>query len=104
MPITVFVHKDTTMYPDTEMLFEKIAHKIERGGINAWFDLEISELLGDEASNYRKVPTFGHGLIRGRRIVVLVSRDGLHFPADYISRARPASWLVPNAFDSTAIR
>ena len=53
---SAFVHKETAqLHPDTAVLFEKIATKIEVGGINAWFDLEPSEILGDDAADYRKV-------------------------------------------------
>ena len=108
VPITVFVHKDTSqLHPDTEMLFEKIAHKIERGGINAWFDLEISELLGDEASNYRKVTDvldvwFDSGTTHAS---VLGRRDGLHFPADlYLEGSdQHRGWFQSSLLTSVAI-
>ena len=54
-PITLFVHKKTgEIHPDTESLFETVAKKIEKGGIEAWFSLKIEDVLGSEASEYEK--------------------------------------------------
>ena len=54
-PITLFVHKKTgELHPDSESLFEKVAKKIEKGGIEAWFSLKVEDVLGSEASEYEK--------------------------------------------------
>ncbi|QSX38082.1 isoleucine--tRNA ligase [Shewanella sedimentimangrovi] len=56
VPITLFVNKDTDeLHPDSVSLMERVAHRIEQQGIQAWWDLEESEILGDEAAQYRKV-------------------------------------------------
>lgn len=56
VPITLFVHRETEeLHPDSVSLMERVANKIEQEGIQAWWDLEASELLGDEADQYRKV-------------------------------------------------
>ncbi|MBR9726689.1 isoleucine--tRNA ligase [Shewanella intestini] len=56
VPITLFVHRETEeLHPDSVSLMERVAHKIEQQGIQAWWDLDASELLGDEAEQYRKV-------------------------------------------------
>jgi isoleucyl-tRNA synthetase len=50
------VHKATQEpHPDSVALLEKIAQKVEQGGIDAWFALEAAELLGDDANDYEKV-------------------------------------------------
>ena len=108
VPITVFVHKVTSqLHPDTEILFEEIAQKIEKDGINAWFDLETSELLGDDASNYRKVTDvldvwFDSGTTHAS---VLGRRDGLHFPADlYLEGSdQHRGWFQSSLLTSVAI-
>ena len=85
VPITVFVHQETSqLHPDTQQLFETIAQRIEQGGINAWFDLDPAELLGEDAADYRKVTDvldvwFDSGTTHAS---VLGRREGLHFPAD----------------------
>ena len=56
VPITLFVHKDTDqLHPRTPELIEAVAARVEKDGIEAWFDLDTSQLLGDEAAEYRKV-------------------------------------------------
>jgi isoleucyl-tRNA synthetase len=56
VPIALFVDKDTNaLHPRSVELMELVAQKIETAGIQAWFDLDPAELLGDEAQKYRKV-------------------------------------------------
>ncbi|RLV61432.1 isoleucine--tRNA ligase [Parashewanella curva] len=56
VPIALFVHKETEeLHPDSVSLMQRVANKVEQQGIQAWFDLEASELLGDEAEQYRKI-------------------------------------------------
>ncbi|QDF76132.1 MULTISPECIES: isoleucine--tRNA ligase [Shewanella] len=56
VPITLFVHRETEeLHPDSVSLMERVAHRIEQEGIQAWWDLDAAELLGEEADQYRKV-------------------------------------------------
>uniref|UniRef100_UPI0025DAD2AA class I tRNA ligase family protein n=2 Tax=unclassified Thalassolituus TaxID=2624967 RepID=UPI0025DAD2AA len=85
VPIALFVHKDTSeLHSDSAALIEKVALKVEEKGIDAWFDLEPSELLGDEADQYVKVIDtldvwFDSGVTH---TAVLRQRDELKFPAE----------------------
>ncbi|RUO79817.1 isoleucine--tRNA ligase [Idiomarina tyrosinivorans] len=55
-PIAVFVNRQTDeLHPNTLELMEQVAQRIEKSGIQAWFDLEPEELLGEDAKDYRKV-------------------------------------------------
>ncbi|MEZ9898679.1 isoleucine--tRNA ligase [Vibrio breoganii] len=56
VPITLFVHKETSeLHPDTQQLIEKVAQLVEQKGIQAWWDVDAVELLGEEdAANYEK--------------------------------------------------
>ncbi|MBE8189679.1 MAG: class I tRNA ligase family protein, partial [Candidatus Thioglobus sp.] len=55
VPITLFVHKQTgELHPETPDLFAKIADKIEQNGIEAWFEADTSDFLGDKANDYDK--------------------------------------------------
>ena len=55
VPMAFFVHKETgDPHPRTTELLEEVAKRVEKGGIEAWQELEVSELLGDEASQYEK--------------------------------------------------
>lgn len=54
-PMPLFVHKSTReLHPDTLAIIEKVALEIEKGGIDAWFDLDPKVLLGDDAEFYDK--------------------------------------------------
>ncbi|MCL1123056.1 isoleucine--tRNA ligase [Shewanella surugensis] len=56
VPIALFVHRETEeLHPDSVSLMERVANRIEQEGIQAWWDLDAQELLGDEADQYRKV-------------------------------------------------
>ncbi|MEQ1529339.1 MAG: isoleucine--tRNA ligase [Methylococcales bacterium] len=85
VPITLFVHKETgDLHPRTMELVEQVAKRIEGKGIDAWFELEASELLGAEAEHYQKISDtldvwFDSGVTHA---CVLAKRDELNFPAD----------------------
>ncbi|NQV70256.1 MAG: isoleucine--tRNA ligase [Pseudohongiella sp.] len=85
VPITLFVHKETqALHPNTAALIEQVALRIEKQGIEAWFQLEAAELLGEEASEYEKVTDtldvwFDSGV---SHYSVLQQREELQYPAD----------------------
>ncbi|MDP9064657.1 MAG: isoleucine--tRNA ligase [Pseudomonadota bacterium] len=55
VPIPLFVSKATgQLHPRTAELIEVVAQRVELGGIDAWFDLDAAEILGDEAAEYDK--------------------------------------------------
>ncbi|MBY6197169.1 isoleucine--tRNA ligase [Vibrio hangzhouensis] len=56
VPIALFVHKETAeLHPNSLELIEKVAQLVEEKGIQAWWDVEIADLLGDDADQYEKV-------------------------------------------------
>jgi len=56
VPIALFVHREThEPHPRSVELMEQVAQKVEQGGVDAWYDLEPAELLGEEAAQYDKV-------------------------------------------------
>ncbi|MBT4519195.1 MAG: isoleucine--tRNA ligase [Halieaceae bacterium] len=85
VPITVFIHKETAaLHPDTSQLMETVAGLIEQRGIEAWFELDAEQLLGEDAKNYDKVTDtldvwFDSGVTHA---CVLRQREGLGAPAD----------------------
>jgi len=55
VPIPLFVDKESgELHPRTEELIEEVARFVERGGIDAWFDLDPAALLGADAAKYDK--------------------------------------------------
>ena len=85
VPITLLVNKvDGALHPRTIELIEDVAQRIEKKGIDAWFDLEVADLLGEEADAYEKVVDtldvwFDSGVTHA---CVLREREGLSAPAD----------------------
>lgn len=85
VPITLFVHKEThELHPNTAELVENVAQLVERDGMDAWFELDASELLGEDAQSYNKVSDtldvwFDSGVTH---YSVLQKRENLRFPAD----------------------
>ncbi len=56
VPIAFFIHRTTEEpHPDTVQLIEKVAQKIEQQGMDAWYELDAKELLGDDSESYKKV-------------------------------------------------
>lgn len=56
VPMALFVHKESEeLHPDTLALMEKVAQRVEQEGIQAWWDLDPCELMGDDADHYVKV-------------------------------------------------
>ena len=57
VPMALFIHQDTgALHPRSIELIEIVAKRVEEKGIQAWFDLEASELIGADAEEYVKVP------------------------------------------------
>jgi len=55
VPIPLFVDKVSgELHPRTAELIEEVAKQVERDGIDAWFDLDATALLGPDASQYDK--------------------------------------------------
>jgi isoleucyl-tRNA synthetase len=55
VPIPLFVDKASgELHPRTHEVIAEVAKLVERDGIDAWFDLDASTLLGAEANKYDK--------------------------------------------------
>ena len=56
VPIPLFVHQATgELHPRSLELIEEAARLVERGGVEAWFELDPKELIGADAAYYAKV-------------------------------------------------
>ena len=108
-PITLFLHNDTgELHPETAELIEKVAKQIEQKGIDAWFDLDGQELLGDEVKSYEKVTDtldvwFDSGVTHA---CVLDADERLSFPADlYLEGSdQHRGWFQSSLLASVAMR
>ncbi len=86
VPMALFAHKEHgALHPSTSELLEAVAQRVEKNGIDAWFDLDAAELLGKDAESYDKVSDtldvwFDSGVTHA---AVLDQRSELQFPADF---------------------
>ena len=84
VPLPFFVDKETDeLHPDTPALLELAAAKVERGGIEAWFEA-THEDFGVDAGKYRKLTdTLDVWFDSGSTHETVLRRDPqLGFPAD----------------------
>ena len=85
VPMPFFVHRETgQLHQRTLQLLEQVALRVERDGIEAWFDLNSVDLLGADAEHYRKLSDtldvwFDSGVTHAS---VLQRREELRSPAD----------------------
>jgi isoleucyl-tRNA synthetase len=85
VPIVLFVHQQTgELHPRTPELIEQVARRVEKDGIEAWFDLDAADLIGADTADYQKVTDtldvwFDSGVTHES---VLNARDALQYPAD----------------------
>ncbi len=109
VPIALFVHKQTgEIHPRTAELIEAVAQRIEKNGVDAWFDLDPADLLGAEAADYEKVKDildvwFDSGVTHA---CVLEPRPELEFPADlYLEGSdQHRGWFQSSLLTSVAMR
>ncbi len=109
VPITLFVHKQSgELHPDTARLIERVAQRVEQAGIDAWFELEPADLLGDDAADYDKVSDtldvwFDSGVTH---FAVLERRAELAVPADlYLEGSdQHRGWFQSSLLTSIAMR
>ena len=108
VPIAFFIHKETgKLHPRTNEIIEEVAKRIEEKGIDAWFELEASELIGDDATEYDKLNDtldvwFDSGVTHA---AVLEQREQLTFPADlYLEGSdQHRGWFQSSLLTSTAM-
>jgi len=108
VPIPVFVHSQTgALHPKTDWLIEELALRVEVGGIDAWFDLDVDDFLGSDVAQYEKVTDtldvwFDSGVTHA---CVLNQRAELTFPADlYLEGSdQHRGWFQSSLLTSVAI-
>jgi isoleucyl-tRNA synthetase len=87
VPIALFYDRESgEPHPDTPALMRKIADRVERDGVEAWYALDAAELLGSDAARYEKVTDildvwFDSGVTH-ECVLAQRPQDGLGKPAD----------------------
>ncbi|MBT8113942.1 MAG: isoleucine--tRNA ligase, partial [Arenicella sp.] len=109
VPIPIYLHKESgEMHPHTVQFMEGVAQRIEQAGIQAWYDLDDAELLGDQVGDYEKVTDtldvwFDSGVTHNS---VLAARPELQLPADlYLEGSdQHRGWFQSSLLTSVAMR
>ena len=108
VPITIYLHKETgELHPDTVQLMGQAAQRIEQSGIQAWYDLDDAELLGEQVDQYDKVLDtldvwFDSGVTHNS---VVNAREELNFPSDlYLEGSdQHRGWFQSSLISSVAM-
>ncbi|MES2204505.1 MAG: isoleucine--tRNA ligase [Pseudomonadota bacterium] len=108
VPLPLFMHEKTgELHPRTNEFIEAVAKRVEQTGVQAWFDLDKKELLGDDADHYEKSKdTLDVWLDSGvSHFCVLRQRADLQFPADlYLEGSdQHRGWFQSSLLSSLAI-
>ncbi|MGB5425349.1 MAG: isoleucine--tRNA ligase [Gammaproteobacteria bacterium] len=109
VPIVLFVNKHSgDLHPDSARLIEEVARRVEVAGIDAWFELDPAELLGNEVDDYEKVGDtldvwFDSGVTH---FAVLERNAHLGVPADlYLEGSdQHRGWFQSSLLSSIAMR
>ncbi len=108
VPIALLIHKQTgELHPNTQDLLETVAQKVAQHGIEAWFDLQISDLIDKDLDQYEKVTDtldvwFDSGVSHS---AVCQIRNELSFPADmYLEGSdQHRGWFQSSLLTSVAV-
>lgn len=109
VPITLLIHKETAeLHPDTQQLFEQVALAVEEKGIEAWFEMDVADLLTEDAEHYEKVTDtldvwFDSGVTHAS---VLDRREQLGLPANLYMEGsdQHRGWFQSSLLTSVAMR
>ena len=108
VPIPLYVHKLTgEIHPQSSALIEKVAQDVESKGIQAWWDIDDTDLLGADVDNYDKVTDtldvwFDSGVTH---YFVVDRRDDIPASADlYLEGSdQHRGWFMSSLMSSTAM-
>lgn len=109
-PLALLIHKETAaLHPKTAEIIETVANLVEKNGVQAWFDVELSDLIpANEAVQYQKVTDmldvwFDSGVVHA---CVADKRSGMHSPADlYLEGSdQHRGWFQSSLLSSVAMK
>ena len=109
VPIPLFVHKiSRDLHPKSLALLEQVANRVEKLGIDAWYDLNPDEILGNEVRDYEKLSDcldvwFDSGV---SHYAVLMKNPILAWPADlYLEGSdQHRGWFQSSLLTAVAIK
>ncbi|MGL9769491.1 MAG: isoleucine--tRNA ligase [Sodalis sp. (in: enterobacteria)] len=109
IPMALFLHNKTAaLHPCTTQLIETVAQRVEQDGIQAWWDLDPAEILGEDATHYHKVLDtldvwFDSGSTNFSVVAVRPEFKG-HVPDMYLEGSdQHRGWFMSSLIISTAM-
>ncbi|WP_072549748.1 MULTISPECIES: isoleucine--tRNA ligase [Candidatus Fukatsuia] len=109
-PMSLFVHKETQeLHPRSLELIEEVAKRVEQHGIQAWWDLDVAEILAEDAADYVKVPDtldvwFDSGSTHASVVDARPEFNG-HSPDIYLEGSdQHRGWFMSSLMIATAIK
>lgn len=109
VPMSLFVHKETNdLHPKSVELMRKVADMVEKRGMDAWYELDKDEFLGNDSEFYEKINDvlevwFDAGAVH---YCVLDANKDLHSPADlYLEGSdQHRGWFQSSMLSSIAMK
>ncbi|MCR3755408.1 MAG: isoleucine--tRNA ligase [Sodalis sp. Psp] len=110
VPMALFVHNETgALHPRTVELVEEIAQRVEKDGIQVWWDIDPTDILGEDAAHYHKVQDtldvwFDSGSTHFSVVTVRPEFEG-HEPDMYLEGLdQHRGWFMSSLMISAAIK
>ena len=108
VPLALYYDEETNEpHPNSPQLIEKIADMVEREGVEAWWNLDDQEFLGEDAQRYKRANDildvwFDSG---NTWSFALVGQPGQNFPADlYLEGSdQHRGWFHSSLLSSVAV-
>tara|TARA_B000000557_G_scaffold231179_1_gene204351 strand:+ start:1 stop:1548 length:1548 start_codon:yes stop_codon:yes gene_type:complete len=108
VPIALLVHNETgEIHPKTDLVIEKVANLVEKGGIQAWHDVAIEDLVEDHEDYYKITDCLDVWFDSGvTHACVLDTNKELQFPADlYLEGSdQHRGWFQSSLLTSIAMK
>lgn len=84
VPLPLFIHKETEeLHPNTIEILHKVAQKIEKGGIEAWFNADDNDFIAETDAYKRVKDTLDVWFDSGSSSMCILDIDkSLSYPAD----------------------
>ncbi|MBY7733968.1 isoleucine--tRNA ligase [Francisella philomiragia] len=84
VPLPLFIHKETEeLHPNTIEILHKVARKIEKGGIEAWFNADDNDFIAETDAYKRVKDTLDVWFDSGSSSMCILDIDkSLSYPAD----------------------
>jgi isoleucyl-tRNA synthetase len=107
-PLPLFLHQETgALHPDMPALLQRVAERIEQEGMDAWFESEVGDWLGEDAADYLMCrDTLDVWFDSGVTHASVLGARGLPVPSDLVLEGsdQHRGWFQTSLLTSMAMR